>query len=165
MSANYFYRSPHWHVSIARWEENAPVQADARCRVSSRWHSWHCSGWMHSECIMGCLHQQLQWWCWCKTIPCPQPWRGTVRLQHGTDGSVTAWSPIAAGVTWLSCLWNHIFFSSHIEVSANTGLVPCYVSAGSQWVLFAPQEANKNFIHTLYCTSYRDKLEWNSICR
>lgn len=28
-------------------------------------------------------------------------------------------------------------------MSTNIGLVPCYVSAGSQWVSFAPQEANK----------------------
>lgn len=129
-SANYFFLLlPHWRASVARWEENAPVQTDARCWASSRWHSWHCSGWTHSECITGCLHQQLQRRCWCKTIPSPQLQRSTVRLQHaGTDGSETVRFPLAAGVTWLSYFWTLYVFS--IEVSTNTGLVPCYVSAG-----------------------------------
>ncbi len=100
-------------------KKNAPVQSCANCGISSRWHSWHCSGWMHSECIMGCMHQQLQRWCWCKTIPSLQPQRGTVRLQNGADGWGKVWSSVAAAVTWLSFLWNHTVFSLHSEASTN----------------------------------------------
>lgn len=55
------------------------------------------------------------------SIPSLQLWRGRVGLLwRGTDGSWAVWSPLGAGVKWLSYPCSHV-------VAANIGSVICYV--------------------------------------